>query len=101
MKRRDFLAFCLAGACAGTIVPARTARAMSFDKERRCCATCHYWVGTRKAFSQERVTAEVNERARCTNPDSDYRNLFVNTLHVCDKYWRWDQLNGAPSIRHS
>lgn len=101
MKRRDFLAFCLTCASAGALFPARPARAMSFDKEQRCCATCHYWTGARKAFSQERVTAEVNERARCTNPDSDYRNLFVNTLHVCDKYQRWDQLNASPVFRPS
>ncbi|MFP5222671.1 MAG: hypothetical protein ACLGSA_10320 [Acidobacteriota bacterium] len=99
MKRRDFLAFCLACASGTTFLTARPAQAMSFDKEQRRCATCHYWTGTRKAYSQERVTAEASERARCTNPDSDYRNLFVNTLHVCDKYWRWDQLNASPVFR--
>lgn len=72
---------------------------MSFDKEQRRCATCHYWTGARKVYSQERVTAEVNERARCTNPDSDYRNLFVNALHVCNQYQRWDQLGHSPVFR--
>lgn len=93
MKRRDFLAFCLACASGCALLPARPACAMSFDKEQRHCATCHFWTGSRKVYSQERVAAEVNERARCTNPDSDYRNLWVNALHVCNGYSRWEQLN--------
>jgi predicted membrane protein len=99
MKRRAFLAACLACACAGSLLAAHRAEAMSFDKEQRHCATCHYWTGNRKVYSQERVTVDVSERARCTNSRSDYRNLWVGTLHVCDKYSRWDQLNGATGSR--
>lgn len=69
------------------------ALAMSFGKEQVRCATCHYWSGTRKEHSQERVVCEYNERGRCANPQSDYNNLWVGALNACNRYKRWDQLN--------
>jgi hypothetical protein len=90
MTRRQVLAVLTAFAGAG--LAACPACAMSLDKDQVRCATCDYWEGPRKARAQQRVEVGVAERGRCSNPDSLYRNLWVNPLHFCPQYVVWDQL---------
>ena len=92
MTRRALLAGLGAGLGLLCLVPAR-ARAMIFDAEMIRCATCQYWAGTRKSHANRRVETDYAERGRCTNPESPYRNLFVNPTHACPVYLRWDQLD--------
>ena len=92
MTRRALLARLSAGLGLLGLLPA-LARAMIFDAEMIRCATCQYWSGTRKSYANRRVEADYDTRGRCTNPESPYRNLFVNPSHACPAYLRWDQLD--------
>lgn len=91
MTRRQILAALAVLSSAG--LAARPARAMSFDREQVRCATCNYWVGTRKAYAQQRVETEAAGRGRCSNVDSLYLNLWVGPLHFCPQYMTWEQLS--------
>jgi hypothetical protein len=90
MTRRELL---VAVPAALAVFSSRPALAMIFDREQVRCATCHYWTGARKVYAQARVDTGYDERGRCNNMDSPYRNLYVGALHFCPAYLRWDQLD--------